>query len=99
MEQEYSLFKFEMLSRTAREIYESCAKIYFYECLHEYFVYQEDVNPEFLREVSGRTGMYQELWELYQTYEHLEVGTWEQIESMLKFYQHQHNKSHEIPAE
>ena len=89
MEQEYSLFKYKMLSRIQREIYEKCKQIYFYECLHEYFLYQENITREFLDNVSGKTCVYWELWNLYQQYEHLEVGTWEQIEGMLKFYCHQ----------
>lgn len=88
MEQEYQLFRYEMLSRTAKEIYESCAKIHFYECLHEYFLYQENIQEEFLEKAAKRKGIYQELWNLYLKHEHLEVGTWEQIEGMLKFYCH-----------
>lgn len=92
MEQEYHLFKYKMLSRTPREIYERCTKIYFYECLHEYLLYKEDINAEFLEKASKRTSVYRELWELYQKYEHLEVGTWEQIEEMLKFYNYQYEE-------
>ena len=92
MEQEYHLFKYEMLSKTRKEIYERCTEIYFYECLHEYFLYQEDINEEFLEKASKRTSIYRKLWNLYQKYEHLEVGTWEQIEGMLKFYNYQYKE-------
>lgn len=92
MEQEYHLFKYKMLSRTELEIYERCTEIYFYECLHEYFLYQEDIDKEFLDKASEMTNIYQELWNLYQKYEHLEISTWEQIEGILKFYNYQHSK-------
>lgn len=89
MEQEYQLFRYKMLSRTVKEVYEDCAKIHFYECLHEYFLYQENIQEEFLEKAAKRKGIYQELWNLYLKYEHLEVSTWEQIEGMLKFYCYQ----------
>lgn len=92
MEQEYQLFRYQMLSRTKKEIYESCAKIHFYECCHEYFLYQEDIVAEFFEIAVQRKGIYQELWNLYLKYEYLEVDTWEQIEEMLKLYCHQEKR-------
>lgn len=39
VKREHSLFKYQMLSGTNREIYDSCNKICFYENLIEYFLY------------------------------------------------------------
>ena len=46
VQREHLLFKYQMLSGTNREIYDSCNKICFYENLIEYFLYKEDIGEE-----------------------------------------------------
>lgn len=89
MEQEYQFFKMKMLSQAPDEIYNKCNKIHFYECLHEYFVYQEHLNPEFLQAASMETDILEALWRVYLKLEHLEVNTWEQIENLFEAYLYQ----------
>ena len=86
IEQEYQLFKIRMLSQTPDEIYNRCNEIYFYECLHEYFVYHEDLNPEFWKAAFMEAGILEVLWKMYLKLEYLEFNTWEQIEYLLEEY-------------
>ena len=89
IEQEYQLFKIRMLSQAPDEIYNRCNEIHFYECLHEYFEYHGELNPEFLQAVSMEAGILETLWGIYLKLEHLEVNTWEQIEDLFEAYLYQ----------
>lgn len=85
-EKEYELFKYKMLAGNAREIYESCKMIGFYECLHEYFIYHEGVEQEYLEKVDVGDGILEELYAFYLDKEYLSVETWSGIEEMLRCY-------------
>ena len=101
VEQEYQLFKMRIQSQLPEDIYNRCNEIRFYECLHEYFVYHDDLNIEFVQVAFMETGILKELWRLYLKLEHLEVSTWEQIEDLFEAYLYQvkggKNNNQELP--
>lgn len=86
IEIEYNLFKYEMLSRTRREIYDSCNLIHFYECLWEYFIYTEKMEQEFVQKVKISDHLMGELYHYYLKTEYLSVETWSGIEELLRCY-------------
>ncbi len=98
MEREYELFRCQMLSKGAEKVYDRCTEIYFYECLHEYFLYKEEISTEFLETVSKEPEIYRVLWEMYLKYEYLEVGTWENVDEMLRVYCKENSLCHEVSA-
>lgn len=83
---EYSRFRCRMLSRPAGEIYDACRKICFFECIHEYFQYSREISREFLDAAILDDSILEGLWAVYQKYEYLGIGTWEQVEEILEKY-------------
>ena len=92
---EHSLFKFEKLSETNRTIYDACNQIRVYECLTEYFLYHEHFEPEFVELALEKEDILRELYDLYLKYEMVEVGTWEEIDSLLKLFVFKENATKE----
>ena len=45
---EYHAFKNSMLLKKPQEIYDSYGEIYFYECMYEYFQYNENIDSRFI---------------------------------------------------
>ena len=62
---EHELFMYKTLSGTAHEIYDSCKRICFYEILKEYFLYNEQINREFVNASTSSNRIIKELWEIY----------------------------------
>lgn len=65
IKKEYVLFKYKMLSSNVREVYNECNRIRFFECLHEYFLYKEKIDSEFVQATADSEDILQELWEIY----------------------------------
>lgn len=86
IKREHSLFKFEKLSGSNREIYDACNQIRFYECVYEYFECHEHLKPEFVMLTEKTDDVIADLYKYYLKYEHLEVGTWKQIEELIDIY-------------
>lgn len=86
VQREYSLFKYQMLSGTNREIYENCNKISFYENLIEYFLYKEDIGEEIVEAGLQAEDLLDELYHIYLKYEWLQITSWEKIEEILAVY-------------
>ena len=80
---EYILFKSNMLLKSSREIYDSCSIIYFYECIYEYFQYNENVNNEFINLMHDRKNIIAELKDTYNEFEYLTVNTWDGIADII----------------
>ena len=86
IEMEHRLFYMEMLSKGKDEIYHSCNKIHFWECIHEYFDSHETLGlrmPEF----NENCGLISSLWELYLKREDLNVDSWSGIEELIKAFE------------
>lgn len=86
VQREHSLFKYQMLSGTNREIYENCNKISFYENLNEYFLYKEEISKEIIETGLRAENLLDELYQLYLKYEWLQITSWEKIEEILRVY-------------
>ena len=86
VQREHSLFKYQMLSGTNREIYENCNKISFYENLIEYFLYKEDIGEEIVEAGLQAEDLLNELYHVYLKYEWLQITSWEKIEEILRVY-------------
>lgn len=69
VQREHSLFKYQMLFGTNREIYDSCNKICFYEKLMEYFLYKEDIGEEIVEAGLQAEDLLDELYHVYLKYE------------------------------
>jgi hypothetical protein len=83
---EHAIFKYKMMSASTQEIYDSCKKICFYECMQEYFVYCEQINREFVETAVQRDDILETLWNIYLKYEYLRADTWKEIEDILNVY-------------
>lgn len=86
IDREYTLFKYKMLAGSAHEVYEACTQIRFYECMHEYFLYKEKIDPEFVQATEEREDILQGLWEIYLKYEYMKIDEWSELEELLKKY-------------
>lgn len=86
IELEYSIFKFRMLSKTPREIYDNCNVIRFYECVHEYLIYNENVPGEFMEHIKTGQNILRELYHIYLKYEGIRIDSWEEIDNLIDIY-------------
>lgn len=86
VEMEYQLFRQKMLHKTSEEVYENCCRIRFYECVHEYFIYKEEISSEIVNGCYMESSLLQKLWQVYLKYEATEVSSWEEIEIMIEAY-------------
>ena len=91
IETEYSLFRYKMLSDSTQEVYDSCRKICFYECINEYFQYSREISADFVNATRQSDKILAELWQIYLKYEYLGMDTWEEIEDILNTYTDRHN--------
>lgn len=92
IELEYSIFKFKMLSKTSHEIYDSCNIIRFYECVHEYLLYNENVSAEFMDHIKIRNNVLEELYEIYLKYESLRIDSWDEIDNLIDIYNKRYDR-------
>lgn len=86
VEQEYNLFKYFMLSKLPYEIYDACSIIYFYECIHEYFQYNENINKQFILKTYKQDKIISVLKDIYNSYEYLYFNTWCDIDEIINCY-------------
>lgn len=86
IKKEHLLFKYNMLSSYNRIIYDNCNKIHFYECLFEYFMYNDNPITEFINYAAYNEDVLATLFEYYLNNESCNVDTWEAIEDMWNTY-------------
>lgn len=86
LKKEHSLFKYRMLSACSRHIYDSCNKIYFYECMYEYFIYNENVDDNVIAQLSKNEYVLESLYNYYLSNENSEVSRWNLIDEMIDMY-------------
>ena len=90
---EHELFRYKMLASTAEAVYDACNRIWFYECIYEYFQYAENIEEKFVEACLEEENAIATLWELYVRYEYLKVGTWEDVEEILAVFAERKGKS------
>lgn len=83
LSQEHELFYYQMISKPPDEIYHSCGIIRFYDSVWEYFQYKENLDKEYVEACLDEDNILAVLYDLYLKYEHLNVGTWDEIEELL----------------
>ena len=86
IQHEHTLFKSVMLSKSKQTIYDSCNIIRFYECIYEYFKYNEGIDENILCYFSEQKDILSSLYHFYMKHEECAVGTWEEIDEMLDMY-------------
>lgn len=87
IELEHDLFRYRILSGNNQSIYDACIQIRFYECMYEYFYYNEDIAEEYIKLLCGNDWILETLYRVYIKHEFLEVGTWKDISELLAVYQ------------
>lgn len=80
---ERELFRYKMLASPAEAVYDACNRIWFYECIYEYFQFAENIEEKFMDACLEEENAIATLWRLYARYEYLRVGTWEDVEEIL----------------
>lgn len=86
IEQKHNIFKYSMLSKTPQEIYDACNEIYFYECMYEYFMYNENISKKFMSCVYNDKDIMQVLKHIYNKYEFLSFDKWCDIDEIINCY-------------
>ena len=86
IEKEFELFKYRMLSRSRKKIFEACCEIRFYSCIYEYFLYAEDIADSHIKACLKCEYAIAELYDLYLKCECLRCGRWEDIEELLDVF-------------
>lgn len=86
VEKEFKLFKYQMLSKSRKKIFEACGEIRFYSCIYEYFLYAEDIAQEHIKTCLKCENAIAELYDLYLKYEYLRCSRWDDIEELLDVF-------------
>lgn len=81
---EHEQFHKKMMGSSPRDIYDNCNIIRFYECINEYFMYNEDIAEEYVSTCLKEARIISRLYCLYIKYERLKVDTWADIDEMLE---------------
>ena len=85
IESEYNLFKSNMLLKTPQEVYNSCNEIRFYECVYEYFQYNENVDSQFISHMHCNKNIISEMQRMYYKNEYLTVDNWDGIDDIINY--------------
>lgn len=82
-EREFGLFRYRMLSKSRKKIFRNSNEINFYRCVHEYLMCADDISREHIGACLRYEEPIAELYRVYQRYEYLRYGRWEEIEELL----------------
>ncbi len=88
-EREFELFKYKMLSKSRKRIFDDCGRIRFYSCIYEYLMYVDDIKKEHIEVCLRYDRPIAELYRVYQDHEHLRYDRWEDIEDLLDVLVHE----------
>ena len=86
IEKEFELFKYRMLAKSRKKIFEGCCEIRFYSCIYEYFLYAEDIKDSHIKACLKCEYTIAELYDLYLKCECLRYSRWEDIEELLEMF-------------
>lgn len=82
-EREFGLFKYKMLSKSRKKIFDDHSRIRFYSYIYEYLMYADDIAKEHIGACLRYEEPIAELYRVYQGYEYLRYDRWEDIEELL----------------
>lgn len=83
---EYNVFKNSILLKKPQEIYSSYGEIYFYECIYEYFQYNENIDSNFINIAYNTKNIIAKLKYLYESKDYLTIHTWSGIDDIIEYY-------------
>ena len=83
---EYQRYKEQTLKLMPEEIWSKCNEIYFYSCMYEYFMYNEDILCSTAEKLAEDKNIIGNCWKLYLKHEEFSVKTWKEIEELLQKY-------------
>ncbi len=83
---EYNAFKNSMLLKEPQEIYDSYGEIYFYECMYEYFQYNENTDSRFINIAYDTKNIIAKLKYIYESKEYFTINTWSGIDNIVDCY-------------
>lgn len=83
IEKEFAWFRYQMLSKSRKKIFESNKKIRFYSCIHEYFVYAGGIEEVHIKACLKCPDAIASLYRIYMEYEYLRCERREDIEELL----------------
>lgn len=90
IEKEHTVFREYMMQCIPTKIYDSCNKIRFYECMYEYFSYNDNISNNFYTKayeylLHGQS-IIEYLYCLYLKYEMLSVDSWDCINELIHVF-------------
>lgn len=83
---EYNDFKNSMLLKEPYEIYDSYGEIYFYECMYDYFQYNENTDSGFINIACNTKNIIAKLKYVYESKDCLTIHTWSGISNIIDYY-------------
>ncbi len=86
IEVEHELFYYRTISEPSKVVYENSAKIKFFECIYEYFLYCENIKADYIEACLLEEQILPALYDVYLQHEELRADTWEEIEKLLDRY-------------
>ena len=85
IEHEHDLFKYRMISKQRKDIYEACDEIYFTECVYEYLIYADELpDDQITALVQCKCGIFKCLYSIYLDDEYIHVDTWDEVSSLIE---------------
>lgn len=84
MQKEYQKYKEHILELSPDQIYERCGEIYFYHCMYDYFMCNEELSDAVVTKMKTSKNLIAECWGVYLKYERLSCDSWKDIDELLK---------------
>lgn len=85
IEHEHDFFKYRMISKQRKDIYEACDEIYFTECVYEYLIYTDELpDDQITALVQCKCGIFKCLYSIYLDDEYIHVDTWDEVSSLIE---------------
>lgn len=84
--EEFQNYKAQALKQTPEQIWNKCVEIYFYCCMYEYFMYNEEI--PYMEEIkkADKRNIIAGCWKLYLKHENLSVKSWADINELIIKY-------------
>lgn len=86
VQKEYQKYKEHILELSSEQVYERCGEIYFYHCMYDYFMCNEELSNEVITKMKGNKTSIAECWEIYLKYERLSCSSWADIGELLEIW-------------
>jgi len=86
VQKEYQKYREHILELPPEQIYERCGEIYFYHCMYDYFMCNEELSNLAVMQMKTTENLIAECWKVYLKYEGLSCGSWEDIDELWKVW-------------